>query len=95
MAAYARVQEKSVITPEFYSKLTYAQRTAIRADPKYVIQAHAAVQVDSPHVHRHTVDALKDYCRAWGISSSGIKRDLTTRVEWEAVHGCPSSRGMQ
>ena len=94
MASYMRVQAKSVITPEFYSRLTLDQRRAVREDPRYVIQAHVGSQVDSPHVHRHTVEALKDYCRAWGISSTGIKRDLITRVEWEAVHGCPSSRGM-
>ena len=97
LACFQRVspyqRTRAVLTPEYYSRMSNNQRAAAMQDPNYVVQAHASVQVDSPHALRHTVDALKDYCRRWGISSTGVKGDLVTRVEHEAVHGCPESRG--
>ena len=74
-----------VITPEYWRNLSYTQRARMVDDPNFVIQAHAGVQVDSPIAMRHTVDALKDICREWGMSSSGIKENLVKRVEHEAI----------
>ena len=74
-----------VITPEYWRNLSYTQRARMVDDANFCIQAHAAVQVDSPIAMRHTVDALRDICREWGMSSSGIKENLVKRVEHEAI----------